>query len=523
MSGEAHSAVSPLAPTITVPTEALRPISGSKRNKRKRSRDFRVACTTDSNIASTTEPNAVRNTRSDVPGTTELSVARTTDFNLTRTKSSTVTSNVDAESWGTPWSASLGMTEYDTKEQRLHDEIVAYVTYILPTKQERRARAKVIARVGDVVNNRFPNVTLAIFGSVAQDLYLPDGDVDLVMNVAQDLDPAAKKKMLFQLAHALRMSHLSPKVQVIPHARVPVLSFETTRELGSFKIDISINSGGVEAIPKIASYLNEMPALRYLVTLCKGFLSFKNLNSASEGGLSSYSIICMVISFLQLNPKERSVAAIENPLENESLGTLFLDLLDYYGNTFPYASSYISVTQKALLPKRIKGWNKEKDSLSIECLVNPENDIGRPTSKIAKVRGAFNGAHRSLQDYPFGVEYGNVLGTILRASGETLAHREHVRKIVDTGSLELALTQVNPAAWRAARHPKSNPRTRPPTVQSTQVTSTRMSTRQYMQAPPSASSSRSLSYDVGYYDRYEYYDRLGGARYSYYSQRTPRC
>lgn len=101
-----------------------------------------------------------------------------------------------AEGTSWPWTALLGMTEYESKEQRyvvseylsrihmnsinlcrLHDEIVAYVAYINPTKQEKYARSQVITRIGDVVRARFPRFDLETFGSTAQDIYLPDGCV----------------------------------------------------------------------------------------------------------------------------------------------------------------------------------------------------------------------------------------------------------------------------------------------------------------------------------------------------------
>ena len=70
---------------------------------------------------------------------------------------------------------------------------------------------------------------------------------------------------------------------------------------GSFKIDISLNhEDGVKAVPVIADYMQRMPALRYLVMVMKGFLAQHNLNSAAYGGLSSYSLICLAISFLQV-------------------------------------------------------------------------------------------------------------------------------------------------------------------------------------------------------------------------------
>lgn len=64
---------------------------------------------------------------------------------------------------------------------------------------------------------------------------------------------------------------------------------------------MSIGSdNGVKAIPIINDYLDKMPALRPLILVVKGFLSQRDLNNAGNGSLSSYSIINMCISFLQV-------------------------------------------------------------------------------------------------------------------------------------------------------------------------------------------------------------------------------
>ncbi|KAI0937395.1 hypothetical protein AcV5_005312 [Taiwanofungus camphoratus] len=361
-----------------------------------------------------------------------------------------------------PWIASLGMTAYESKEQRLHDEIVAYVTYICPTMQERCARELVIASVGELVRRRFPNATMATFGSVSQDLCLPDGDIDLVIVMPYELDHEAKKRSLFQLSAVLKSSLMTRSVQVVHRARVPVISFETIPELGSFKIDISINSmDGVKAVPIIVDYLNKMPALRYLVLVIKSYLSRLRLNSASNGGLSSYSLICLVISFLQQNPKNMPSDRVLKAVEHESLGNLLMDFFDYYGNDFPYESSYISVTQGELLPKESKGWTNTAhlDHLAIECLVNPDHDVGRPTGRIAQVRTAFRQAHLALRNYPFTLAHGNALGTILGISPEMLSHRDHIQEIVNSGSLAQALRRiVLPQPWSGPRHVHPNTR-----------------------------------------------------------------
>ena len=96
----------------------------------------------------------------------------------------------------TPWIDKLPMTEYENKEQRcdapsslqkladllfgackrrLHDEIVAFIQYVQPTPEETSAREKVVKRLTELIQRRFWNCEVKIFGSVAQGLSLPGG------------------------------------------------------------------------------------------------------------------------------------------------------------------------------------------------------------------------------------------------------------------------------------------------------------------------------------------------------------
>ncbi|KAI0354735.1 Nucleotidyltransferase [Trametes cingulata] len=308
-----------------------------------------------------------------------------------------------------------------TCSNRLHDEIVAFFEFMTPTPEERHARAMVIAQVADVVKRRLPTAAVDTFGSVAQDLYLPDGDTDLVITTPHTYDDETKKRVLFQLAALMRNTRVTDRVQVVARARVPVISFQTSPDLGSLKIDISLNAAdGLRAVPILRDYFTRMPALRYLVLALKCLLSRHGLNSASSSGLSSYGLICLAISFLQLNPKGRPPAYIEQPLQSESLGVLLMDFLEYYADAFPYGTSYVSVTQGKLLPKEEKGWanTAHPESLCIECLLNPENDVGRPTSKIQTIRALFREARGMLEAYAFTptpASY-NILGAIIGIS-----------------------------------------------------------------------------------------------------------
>lgn len=144
---------------------------------------------------------------------------------------------------------------------------------------------------------------------------------------------------------------------------------------------------GVKAVETVQKYLNDMPALRPLVLVLKRMLGQCNLDSAATAGLSTYSLVCMVISFLQViittfkfpmfdsisfqvNPMQRPIEFIEHPMEFESLGALLLDLLIYYTEMFAYETSRICIESPdgSVLTKPP---TTDSFSLSIACLVNP--------------------------------------------------------------------------------------------------------------------------------------------------------
>ncbi|PIL31252.1 hypothetical protein GSI_05950 [Ganoderma sinense ZZ0214-1] len=370
--------------------------------------------------------------------------------------------------WSAPWLERLGTTSYESKEQRLHDEIVAFYQYISPSPEEAHVRAMVIKLVSDAVQRRFPQGTVDTFGSVAQNLYLPDGDTDLVVSMPESYDdPETKKRTLFHLSALMRHNRVAAHVQVIHRARVPVISFQTLPELGSLKIDISLNSSdGVKAVPILRDYFARMPALRFFVLCLKSLLTRHGLNAASSGGLSSYGVICLAINFLQLNPLRRPARFIEQPLESESLGVLLEDFLEYYGNRFDYERGVVSVAQGRELTKKEKGWTNTNHphALCIECLITPDNDVGRPTSKVGRIRTLFKESYAALQAYAFSdapAAY-NVLGAILGVSDLTLGHRGLLKDIVTSGRLDQSLREVEASVIQFTTRPRRPPQGQQP-------------------------------------------------------------
>jgi non-canonical poly(A) RNA polymerase PAPD5/7 len=84
---------------------------------------------------------------------------------------------------------------------------------------------------------------------------------------------------------------------------VPII--KVTEHKTELRVDISFNMmNGVKSAQLMRDYLVEFPSLKYLVMVLKQFLLQRDLNEVWTGGIGSYSLILMVVSFLQVSQKD---------------------------------------------------------------------------------------------------------------------------------------------------------------------------------------------------------------------------
>lgn len=176
-------------------------------------------------------------------------------------------------------------------------------------------------------------------------------DIDLVIE-SQSMAYSNTAAVLQSLANTVKKAGITDKVTIIAKAKVPIIKFVTRH--GRFSVDISINqSNGVKAGKMINRFLDELPALRGLVLITKAFLSQRKINEVFTGGLGSYSIVCLAISFLQQHPKIRRGEI--DPSKN--LGVLMMEFFELYGCYFRYDEVGISVRDGgSYYNKARRGW-----------------------------------------------------------------------------------------------------------------------------------------------------------------------
>ncbi|GBG32330.1 PolyA RNA polymerase protein 1 [Hondaea fermentalgiana] len=276
---------------------------------------------------------------------------------------------------------------------QLHNEILQFVKLIGATKPENTARANDLESIRALTNELFPKSTVEVFGSYANDLCIPNSDVDMVLFGA----PASA---IFTLSRELSKRDMVEKIETISSARVPIIKMHLK---GSpFEIDICFDKeSGISTGQMVRKLVQEMPALRPLVLTIKYFLAQRDINETYRGGIGSHLCLCMIVSMLQqfrrrmLLSKDQQNDRVE---DLEDLGALLLEFLDLYGRRFNYGKVAISLRHggsyktKASMAAR----QPRPGILSLENPEDPSQDLGSSSYNMYKVRKAFAHAHRML-------------------------------------------------------------------------------------------------------------------------------
>ncbi|XP_031154502.1 terminal nucleotidyltransferase 4A-like isoform X1 [Sander lucioperca] len=307
----------------------------------------------------------------------------------------------------------------------LHEEIMDFFNFMSPRPEEEAMRRDVVNRIESVIKDLWPTARVEIFGSFSTGLYLPTSDIDLVVFGNWDHPP------LQELEQALKKRNVAGPypIKVLDKATVPIIKL--TDHETEVKVDISFNvETAVKAAQFIKSYLKKYTVLPPLIFVLKQFLLQRDLNEVFTGGISSYSLILMAISFLQLHPR------IDTRRANINLGILLIEFFGLYGRNFNYMKYGIRVKNGgAYLSKEEMligvGSGNRPSMLCMEDPIQPGNDVGRSSYGILQVKQVFDfafmvlshGVSHHARAYP-NKEYDSTLGRIIKVSPEVLAYRD---------------------------------------------------------------------------------------------------
>ncbi|THH31115.1 hypothetical protein EUX98_g3085 [Antrodiella citrinella] len=362
---------------------------------------------------------------------------------------------IDAASRRAPWAWDVDWDRCQNVAQMLHKEVYAFVEYISPTPVEDDVRSMMVQVIRNAIVAAFPDAQVMPFGSYETKLYLPLGDIDLVI-VSKSMEYSRSQSVLHALANTVKRAGITDRVTIIAKAKVPIIKFITRH--GRFPVDISVNqNNGVAAGQMIKQFIRELPTLRPLVLIIKSFLSQRSMN--------------------EMHPKIRRGEV--DPQKN--LGTLVMEFFELYGCYFNYDEVGISLRNGgSYYNKAQRGWldYRSPGLLSIEDPGDSYNDISKGTYNIAKVRTTLAGAygimsasaylhagyiesrrmHRNVQlRPPNDAEEMSILASVMGVTQETVNHRKLTQEVYDSRVLHriLGIEDIAPVPLEI-KHEKSS-------------------------------------------------------------------
>ncbi|XP_073962368.1 non-canonical poly(A) RNA polymerase protein Trf4-1-like [Choristoneura fumiferana] len=352
------------------------------------------------------------------PARRKVNDNRASTFNLNKNHDALI-----GEYGGCPWR--IPNFKYKPGILGLHEEIEHFFTYMSPTETEHLVRSTVVNRIRGAILTLWPQARVEVFGSFRTGLYLPTSDIDLVV-IGQ-----WEKLPLRTLERELVGQDIAEKesIKVLEKATVPIVKM--TDKYSDVKVDISFNmSSGVKSAELIKQFKEKYPVLTRLVMVLKQFLLQRDLNEVFTGGISSYSLILMCISFLQLHPRPERLRQPHN------LGVLLIEFFELYGRKFNYLKTAIRVknggayVSKDDLQKDMHDGHRPS-LLCIEDPLTPGNDIGRSSYGAIHVKQAFDYGYIILQQavapHNALLARHSALGRIVRVTDHVLQYRRWVR------------------------------------------------------------------------------------------------
>jgi len=349
----------------------------------------------------------------------------------------------------------------------LHEEINDFYQWITPTQEEHYMRLGVVGRIEACVKKLWPSAALHIFGSFRTGLYLPTSDIDLALFGKWETLP------LRTLEAALLEDDIADPatLKVLDKASVPIIKMMDKRT--RVRVDVSFNMvNGIKSVELVKMYKKKYPPLSKLIYVLKQFLLQRDLNEVFTGGLSSYCLILMVVSFLQVHARHDVVD------EDANLGVLLLEFFELYGKNFDYQSLAIRVTGSgAYVPKdeiqEEMPAGSRPSLLCVEDPLQPGNDVGKSSYGALRVRQAFDYAFGVLERSLAGVaEAPTLLSTIIQVDPATVEYRDWIRtsfsipqEVKDGSVSPIPEPDVVPGSNPAPNH--QHPATPPPTPPAT--------------------------------------------------------
>lgn len=212
-------------------------------------------------------------------------------------------------------------------------------------KRIKPIQEELLCYIKEAVSETLCDFEVKLYGSHATGLCLSWSDLDIVLIHKKGIGHITYTPCLKSLYIKISEKPWKKKIRYLESAVIPIIKIIASEKYNNMLIDISVQDSkhyGLKCVDLVRNYMNEYEALEPLLYSLKNLLKNANLNDPYTGGLSSYGLILMVVSFLQNHLICGKSIKINPDNSFSNLGRLFLEFCWYYGMIFDHTKYVIN-------------------------------------------------------------------------------------------------------------------------------------------------------------------------------------
>lgn len=150
----------------------------------------------------------------------------------------------------------------------------------------------------------------------------------------------------------------------------------------------------------VQAYIRQFPVLKDMVLLIKHLLKVHNLNDPYSGGISSYALTLMIVSFLQFQvfycpPMHTPDFYKAYEHQHEDTGLTIAQFFHFYYYFVDIEKYVIAPNLPDQIPQQYPVYQKfmgAEDKLCITDPLNPANNVGKSSFNLDEIKECFKEA-----------------------------------------------------------------------------------------------------------------------------------
>lgn len=186
------------------------------------------------------------------------------------------------------------------------------------------------------------------------------------------------------------------QIQMIKWAKVPLI--KVVERSTQINFDISFNAfDGLKQIAATQSSLEIYPEMKYLILVLKAVLKQRDLNEPINGGVGSFLLFCLVLTFVREIKKDFIATDKREELKEMLLSEMLLKFFKFYAEDFDITKKCIVMTDGG------KIINKETEDkfLTVISPHDPTRNVGKAAVRFNQVIDYFSACLKFLESHEF--------------------------------------------------------------------------------------------------------------------------